>query len=89
MYRTQTAAAELKELLDPDIQAVGVFVNETAETVAGLLNRGDASTWRSFTGSEGEDYIRPAADAHRQRPLSRHSRIATVQDVRPRRDQCC
>ena len=39
-YIAPKGAAELKELLDPNIQAVGVFVNETAETVARLLNRG-------------------------------------------------
>lgn len=33
-------AAELKAQLFPGIQAVGVFVNEAPETVAGLLNAG-------------------------------------------------
>ena len=32
-YVTPEKAAELKKLLDPDIQAVGVFVNEAAEQI--------------------------------------------------------
>ena len=39
-YVTPEEAAELKKLLDPDIQAVGVFVNEAAERIAALLNKG-------------------------------------------------
>ena len=39
-YVTPEKAAELKKLLDPDIQAVGVFVNEAAEQIAALLNKG-------------------------------------------------
>lgn len=33
-------AAELKSLLNPDIKAVGVFVNEEPEKIAALLSRG-------------------------------------------------
>ena len=39
-YLPPEQAAALRQLLDPDIRAVGVFVDETPETVAGLLNRG-------------------------------------------------
>ena len=39
-YVTPEKAAELKKLLDPDIQAVGVFVNEVPERIAALLNKG-------------------------------------------------
>ena len=39
-YVSREMAAELKAQLSPGIQAVGVFVNEAPETVAGLLNAG-------------------------------------------------
>ena len=39
-YVMPEEAAELKKLLDPDIQAVGVFVNEVPERIAALLNKG-------------------------------------------------
>ena len=39
-YVTPEEAAELKKLLAPTIQAVGVFVNEAAERIAALLNKG-------------------------------------------------
>ena len=39
-YISSSQAAALKELLSPQIAAVGVFVREKVETVAELLNRG-------------------------------------------------
>lgn len=39
-YVMPEEAAELKKLLDPDIQAVGVFVNEVPKRIAALLNKG-------------------------------------------------
>ena len=39
-YVSRELAAELKAQLSPGIQAVGVFVNEAPETVAGLLRDG-------------------------------------------------
>ena len=39
-YVSRELAAELKAQLSSGIQAVGVFVNEAPETVAGLLNAG-------------------------------------------------
>lgn len=78
-YIAPKGAAELKELLDPNIQAVGVFVNETAETVARLLNRGVIDL-AQLHGSEGGDYV----DRLRMltpKPIIQAFRIATVQDV--------
>ncbi|MCD7934418.1 MAG: phosphoribosylanthranilate isomerase [Oscillospiraceae bacterium] len=50
-------AAALRALLAPGIQAVGVFVDETPETVAALLHRGviDAA---QLHGHEDANYIR-------------------------------
>lgn len=49
-------AKHLKSLLDPDIQTVGVFVDEKIETVAGLLEDGIIDV-AQLHGSEDEDYI--------------------------------
>ncbi len=49
-------AAELKTRLFPEIQAVGVFVNEAPETVAGLLNAGIIDV-AQLHGQENESYV--------------------------------
>ena len=67
-YIAPKGAAELKELLDPNIQAVGVFVNGGVIDLAQLH------------GSEGGDYV----DRLRMltpKPIIQAFRIATVQDV--------
>lgn len=50
-------AAQLKKILRPDIEAVGVFVNEACETIAGLLNAGVIEI-AQLHGSEDEQYIK-------------------------------
>ena len=56
-YVSPAQAAELKSSLDPEIAAVGVFVNEKPEKVAELLNK-DIIDLAQLHGSEDEDYIR-------------------------------
>ena len=56
-------AAELKAQLSPEIQAVGVFVNEMPETVARLLNENIIDI-AQLHGQEDEAYI------HRLRELT-------------------
>ncbi len=53
---SRETAAELKAQLSPEIQAVGVFVNEKPETVAGLLNTGIIDI-AQLHGQEDENYI--------------------------------
>ena len=55
-YVAPEQAAELKALLAPGIQAVGVFVNAPPETVAGLLNRGVIDL-AQLHGTEDEAYL--------------------------------
>lgn len=55
-YVTFEQAAELKKLLAPGIQAVGVFVNEKPETIADLLDKG-VIDMAQVHGSEDEAYI--------------------------------
>lgn len=56
-YVTPEKAKELKQLLAPDIQAVGVFVNENPENIAVLLNNGIIDI-AQLHGYEDEDYIK-------------------------------
>lgn len=53
---TPRQAGELKRLLAPGILAVGVFVDEVPETIAGLLNAG-VIDMAQLHGGEGESDI--------------------------------
>lgn len=55
-YISREIAAALKAQLSPEIKAVGVFVNEAPETVAGLLNDGILDL-AQLHGQEDETYI--------------------------------
>ncbi|MCQ2448630.1 MAG: phosphoribosylanthranilate isomerase [Clostridia bacterium] len=55
-YIPPEKALILKRQLDPNISAVGVFIDEKAETVADLLNR-DIIDVAQLHGDEDEDYI--------------------------------
>lgn len=55
-YVNPIEAAKLKEMLSKDIKAVGVFVNESPEAVAVLLNKGTIDM-AQLHGSEDEEYI--------------------------------
>ena len=78
-YVTPRQAAALKELLSPDIAAVGVFVGEAPEVVAGLLNSGviDAA---QLHGDENGDYIRHLRQLT-ARPVIQAFRIRTARDA--------
>ncbi len=55
-YVTKEQALSLREKLDPDIKAVGVFVNEEVEVVAEYLNDGVIDI-AQLHGKEDETYI--------------------------------
>ncbi len=55
-YVKAEQAAELKDHLDPQIRAVGVFVDEAPERVAALLNKGVIDL-AQLHGSEDEEYL--------------------------------
>ena len=55
-YVSPSIAAELKQLLSPGIKAVGVFVNEDPERIAGLLQNGTIDMVQ-LHGDEDEAYI--------------------------------
>ena len=56
-YVSPDKVAKLKQLLDNDIQAVGVFVNENPKTIADFLNN-DMIEIAQLHGDEDENYIK-------------------------------
>lgn len=55
-YVSHELAKQLKAMLNPEIQAVGVFVNEDPQNVAALLNEGTIDI-AQLHGKEDEKYI--------------------------------
>ena len=72
-------AEELRRMLNPGIIPVGVFVNETPETVAALLDRGIIDI-AQLHGKEDAAYIRRLRQLTKQ-PLIQAFRIDTPADV--------
>lgn len=78
-YVTPQKAAELRGLLSPDIKPVGVFVRETPETIAGLLNSGIIDI-AQLHGGEDENYIRQLRKIT-DKPIIKAFRINTTCDI--------
>jgi len=78
-YVSPMLARELRGKLNPAIQAVGVFVNETPEAVAALLNDGIIDL-AQLHGGENEDYIR-SLRALTDRPLIQAFRVDGPADL--------
>lgn len=78
-YVSPEQAEALKKQLSPEIRAVGVFVSEDPETVAGLLNRGIIDL-AQLHGSEDEAYLTRLRDLT-DRPLLQAFRIAGEEDL--------
>lgn len=72
-------AQELKKMLNPSIQAVGVFVNERPEVVADYLSRGIIDV-AQLHGKEDEAYIQRLRSLT-DHPLIQAFRIDTADDV--------
>ncbi len=72
-------ACMLKERLSPGIRTVGVFVRESAETVAGLLESGTIDM-AQLHGGEDEAYIRHLRRLTRK-PLIRAFRVEMPADI--------
>ena len=78
-YVSPEQAEALKKQLSPEIRAVGVFVSEDPETVAGLLNRGIIDL-AQLHGSEDEAYLTRLRDLT-DRPLLQAFRVAGEEDL--------
>ncbi len=79
-YVSHERAAELKKLLDKDIKAVGVFVNEEPEVIAGLLKDGVIDAAQLHGGKENEKYIGRLRELT-DRPIIQAFRIDSESDV--------
>ena len=79
-YVTPGQAAELKKLLSPGIQAVGVFVREDPRAVAALLRDGIIDI-AQLHGGEDDAYLR-SLRALTDRPVIQAFRIDTAADIR-------
>lgn len=78
-YVTYEKATELKSRLSPQIQAVGVFVNEYPQNVAKLLQNGIIDM-AQLHGDEDEDYIRRLRKLT-EKPIIKAFRIETERDI--------
>lgn len=56
-YISPSDAHELRQLLDPSIPAVGVFVNESAENICSLVRNGTIQMVQ-LHGREDEDFVK-------------------------------
>ena len=72
-------AAELRESLSPAVKAVGVFVDEAPETVAGLLNAGIIDI-AQLHGSEDDGYIERLKNLT-SHPVIKASKIRSKDDA--------
>lgn len=79
-YVSPAAAAELKGLLVPGIKAVGVFINETPEQIADLLNKGIIDM-AQLHGDEDENFIRRLQELT-DKPVIKAFRIVTANDIK-------
>jgi len=78
-YITPEKAANLKRLLNPNIKAVGVFVDENPENIACLLNSGTIDICQ-LHGSEGEAYIHDLRQLT-DRAIIKAFRIQSASDI--------
>lgn len=78
-YVKPEKARELKQMLAPNIKAVGVFVNEKPETIAAFLNNGLIDV-AQLHGDESDDYIMQLRK-YTDRPIIKAFRIKTTEDI--------
>ena len=74
-------AKRLKKRLNPDIQAVGVFVNEAAEQAARLVNEGIIDMVQ-LHGEENEGYIQKLRSFMKRGKIIQEVRVQTAQDIK-------
>lgn len=78
-YVTFEKAEELKRLIAPEIKAVGVFVDETPNVIAELLNNGVIDI-AQLHGNEGKEYLEKLR-ALTDKPIIKAFRIETETDI--------
>ena len=78
-YITPNKAAELKKLLNRDIMAVGVFVDETADNILKLCND-DIIDIVQLHGNESADFISYLKE-HTDKPVIRAIRVRSTEQL--------
>lgn len=78
-YISPENAAHLRALLDPEIQSVGVFVNEPLENAAALLQSGTIQA-AQLHGQEDEGYARELKRLC-QKPIIKAFIVRTAEDI--------
>lgn len=78
-YITPEKAADLKRLLKSHMIAVGVFVNENPQNIAGLLNSGIIDQ-AQLHGNEDETYIKQLRKLT-DRPIIKAFQIQSARDI--------
>lgn len=76
---TAEQAQKLRDALDPGILAVGVFVNESPETIGRLCSRGIIDLIQ-LHGDEGEDDVKRLAD-YTDAPVIRAVRVQSTEQI--------
>lgn len=74
-------AKRLKKRLHPDIQAVGVFVNEAAEQAAWLVNEGIIDIVQ-LHGEENTEYIQILRSLMKRGKIIQAVRVQTARDIK-------
>ncbi len=86
---TPEQAEDLAGYLDPQIQRVGVFVNQTVAFVSELLDRGIIQ-WAQLHGEEDEEYIQSLREACRGKGchcgIIKAVKVRTAEDIRRARE---
>jgi len=78
-YVSPEKAVQLKQMLSKDIQAVGVFVNESVETVARLLDKNMIDI-AQLHGEEDDNYIKNLRTLT-DKPIIKAFRIRNDKDI--------
>ena len=79
-YVSPEKATELKQLLHPNIKAVGVFVNESLQNVAELLKNGVIDV-AQLHGNEDDEYIKELRKLT-DKPIIKAFRVERERDIR-------
>ena len=80
-YVSPDKARMLKNLLDPSIKAVGVFVNEEMENIASLLNEGIIDVAQLHGQESAEDIRKLRSFISPEKKIIQAFRIDTKEDV--------
>lgn len=86
-YVTPEQAKRFREKLNPEIPAVGVFVNEPVENVVRLLDD-DVIQIAQLHGDEDEEYVK-IIRAHSSKPIIKAFVIKTSEDIERTADFPC